>query len=66
MASKELPTTYCASQEVPTAKLRWNNGVLEQAIQITYFGVNGHALDRTYDWRPVPTLNASPLGEKAE
>lgn len=66
MASKELPATYCASQEVPTAKLRWNCGTLEQAIEITYFGINGHALDRKYEWRTVPEVKASTLGEQSE
>ncbi|ELT48107.1 hypothetical protein D584_16540 [Brucella intermedia M86] len=66
MPSKELPTTYFASQELPTARLRWNNGILEQAVQITHFGVNGHALDRTYEWRAVPEAPASALGEQSE
>lgn len=45
--------------EIPTACLRWNNGVLEQAIQVTRWR-DGFFMGGMTEWRPIPIVQDAP------
>lgn len=77
MPSKEQPKIYVdmvgyrpigevTTQEIPTALLRWNEGVLEQRIELKEWNNRGDMINWTTFWRPVPTFAASALGEQSE
>lgn len=60
------PDQVSTATETPTTLLRWNEGVLEQSIELKQWNSNGTLTNWINFWRPVPTLNASPLGEQSE
>lgn len=61
-----LPDQAVTTQETPTALLRWNEGVLEQRIELKEWNSLGDMINWTTFWRPVPTFAASALGEQSE
>jgi len=62
-----LPDQMVTTQEVPTALLRWNEGVLEQRIELKEWNNRGDMINWTTFWRPVPTFAANGTGgENAE
>jgi len=53
------PTQASTAEEKPTALLRWNDGVLEQRIELKEWNHLGDLITWTTFWRPVPTFSTS-------